>query len=308
MKKITVSIGIPAYFAQENIEPLLKSLVVQEQKNQKVIEILVFSDGSTDNTVKNARKVKDKRIKIIDSNKRGGMAKGLLHMLSIFKGNTFLLLNDDIVIRDKSLVDKMAAPLLKEEHVGLVGGNPQPFKGKTFVEKSGISAFDAYSNFRYSYKNGNSKYTCDGKLMLLTRDFIESIRFPKSVKKMGNVDIFLYLSCIENKFLYRFVKNAEVLFQYPASVSDYINWVTRNNSNTNLLKKRFGKIVDEEFYVPKILLYKSLIRELADNPIQSLFIFILGQYCNYKAKNMSKDFSAMWNPVNSTKNLKHRHE
>jgi len=308
MKKITVTIGIPAYFAQENIEPLLRSLVVQEQKNQKIVEILVFSDGSTDNTVQNAQKVKDKRIKIIEPKKRGGMAKGLLHMLSIFKGNTFLLLNDDIVIVDPKLVDKMVAPLLKNENVGLIGGNPQPFKGKTFVEKSGISAFNGYSNFRYSYKNGNTKYTCDGKLMLLTRDFVNSIKFPKSVKNMGNVDIYLYLSCIENNFAYRFAKNAKVLFQYPATTRDYVNWVTRNNSNAELLEKRFGGLVDREFYVPKGLLYKSLIQEFLKNPLHSLSIYILGLYCNQKAKRVSRNFSAMWEPVNSTKNLKKRHE
>ena len=50
-KKLTVTIGIPAYNEEANVRNLLVSLLAQKETNFKLQEIIVVSDGSTDKTV-----------------------------------------------------------------------------------------------------------------------------------------------------------------------------------------------------------------------------------------------------------------
>ena len=50
MKKLTVTIGIPAYNEEKNIGRLLKSLSNQKGDDFTLNEIVVLSDGSTDMT------------------------------------------------------------------------------------------------------------------------------------------------------------------------------------------------------------------------------------------------------------------
>lgn len=300
-RKLEVSIGIPAYFAENNIHHILGALVKQKEINQSIKEILVYSDGSTDKTVKSARKIKDKRINVIDSKKRGGMAVGFLHMLSIYKGDAFLLLNDDIKITDSSFLDKLVEPLLVIDNVGIVGGNPQPLKPNNFVERSGVSAFRAYEEMRYSVRNGNSKYTCDGKVLLLTRGFINTITFPKNLKKIGTVDSFLYFTCIANGFLYRHVRNAILWYKFPDNLHDYISWISRNNSNSYILKSKFGGLVKEEYHIPVFLRVKALLSQFINNPPGCMFIFCVGIYCKQRAKKKYGSFLPAWELVSSTK-------
>lgn len=300
---VTVSIGIPAYFAENNIYDLVHDLTMQKEKNIKIKEILVLSDGSKDDTVKNALKIKDARVEVINSKNRKGMALRFLEMISIFKGDAFLLLNDDIKLHDRNFLNKLVKPIFTTNNVGLISGNPQPVNPTTFVEKSGILTLRAYEEMRYAIRDGNNKHTCDGKVLLLTKRFAKSIKFPKDKKEMGNVDAFLYFSCIANGYLYRHVRNAIVWFKFPDNLKDYINLNIRNNSNFHILKKRFGNLVEKEYYVPWRTQLKALSRQFINNPVGSLFIFIIGKYCKFKAKKTYKSFSPTWEIVGSTKLL-----
>ena len=49
-KKLTVSVGIPAYDEEANIKSLLEAILQQRQENFILKSIIVVSDGSTDRT------------------------------------------------------------------------------------------------------------------------------------------------------------------------------------------------------------------------------------------------------------------
>lgn len=305
MKKPKISIGIPAYFAEKNIKILLEALVKQEEKHQTLLEIIVYSDGSTDDTIKEAKKVKDKRIRVIDAKKRKGMVEGFIHMLSIYKGDYFLLLNDDVYIDDKKLLEKIFLPLLNEKNIGLVSGSIKPFKPLGFVEKSGICAFNAYDRVNHNYKNGNTKYTCDGKILLLSNKLTKMLLKLGHAQNFGTLDAYLYFFCITKGLKYRHVKDAIVWFRYPQTLKEYINWTSRNNSNKRILAKTFGSsIVRKEYNFPKQILLKSKLIEAINHPIESVFIFFVGQYCNMKSRNISKNFNRTWDVITTTKDLK----
>ncbi len=303
MKKLTVSIGIPAYNAEKNIKRLLSSLITQRGAKQTIKEIIVYSDGSSDSTLNECLKIKDKkgRLRIIKASKRRGMAVGLKFMLSVFKGDVFILLNDDIIIKDNNLIDRLVKPLLLYKRVGLISGRPVPLESKNFLQKSIYSTFRAYDYMKYSIKNGNNLFTCDGKILALSREFVKSIKFPKSNKLIGNVDAFLYLSCITSNHRYFHVKNAKIHFKFPAKLKDFISWNSRNNANQILLKKTFGEKVDDIYNKPARKLFFGILREVIKNPIGTAFIFTVGLFGKYKARQVAKDFKPAWEVIQSTK-------
>lgn len=302
-QKLKVSIGIPAYFAEKNIGALLTSLVKQNERNQEIVEIIVYSDGCTDNTVRESRSVKDKRIKIIDARKRSGMIQGLFRMFKIYKGDIFVLLNDDIKITDNNFIDNLILPMIKNKNVGLVGGTPTPLPPRTFVEKATISAWNVYDTSRYKFRKGENKYTCDGKVMALSRSFTEKINTNLPSEAYGCVDVYIYFSAITNGFNYKYAKSAVVYFRAPENIKDFISLTARNNSNIYILEKRFGDIVNKEYSIPKKYLYAEKVKELIKNPVPAITVFILGQYCNYLAIKKAKNFKVNWDVVTSTKNL-----
>lgn len=48
MKKLSVSVGIPAYNEEQNIASLIFGILKQKVNNITLKEIIVISDGSTD--------------------------------------------------------------------------------------------------------------------------------------------------------------------------------------------------------------------------------------------------------------------
>ena len=58
MKKLRISIGIPAYNEGGNIARLLRS-VLGQKKRELIDEIIVISDGSSDNTVSEVKTFND---------------------------------------------------------------------------------------------------------------------------------------------------------------------------------------------------------------------------------------------------------
>src|SRR5258706_9031271 len=112
---------------------------------------------------------------------------------------------------------------------------------------------------KYSFKNGDNKYTCDGKIMALSREFINYLEKSKKDMFIGNVDITFYFACITGGFTYKNVKSAKVLYKNPDNVKDYIRWITRNEQSTPQMTEHFGKIVTHEQDKPKMIFLYSLL-------------------------------------------------
>lgn len=301
VKKPSVSVGIPTYKSGGNIVQLLKSIRSQTEQTYLLREIIIYSDGNRDETVTSCKRIKDERVRVIAARKRRGMAYGVKKLFSLYKGDIFLLLNDDIRIDDTSFLEKLIQPFLKNTSVGLVSGNPRPITPMSFVERANLSSFTVYDKFRYLINHGHNKFTCDGKCLALSRDFMNRLFLPKDEKEFGNVDIFFYLSCRSLHFDYRHVREAQCFYKLPSTVKDYIAWTTRNNATQHLLKKRFGDLITKEYRKPKATFLRLKIVEFIKNPLECLFVALTGFYCLKRAKSAKKWFSPTWEVVSSTK-------
>ena len=105
-----VSIIIPAYNVEDYITLCLNSIVNQSYKK---LEIIVINDGSTDDTLKKIKSIKDKRIVLINE-ENSGQSVARNKGLEKAKGKHIMFVDaDDFISND--LVEKMVKIAKKEK-------------------------------------------------------------------------------------------------------------------------------------------------------------------------------------------------
>lgn len=296
MRKTTVTIGIPTYQSELNIAPLLKSLLEQRQRNIKIEKILVYSDGSTDNTVKEARSIKSKKIQVINSKKNRGFAYALQYLLSRNKSEVFVELNDDIKINSDSVIEELIKPF-KNKAVGLVGGNIQALQPKTFIGRCIYTSYLVFLPLRGNIKRGETDLTCDGKIVALSRDFAKTLDLRRI--DVGNVDIYLFYENLRQNRLYKFAKKAVILYRIPETIDDFKNQELRARASRNLMKKHFQSLFLDNHKISRLDYLKSATSVFLKYPLKSLiFKMIINRYFMSTRQSFQK-----WRLALTTKKL-----
>ena len=85
MSNDLISVIMSSFNSEKTIEESIQSILNQDYKN---IEFLIVDDGSTDNTLRIMKKLrdKDKRIEIIENTRNIGLTKSLNQLLKISNG------------------------------------------------------------------------------------------------------------------------------------------------------------------------------------------------------------------------------
>ncbi len=297
MKKTTVTIGIPAYQSELNIKNLLSSLLKQEQKNVSIEKIFVYADGCTDETVSLAGSLKSKKIVVISSKKNHGFAYSLQYLINKNKSDIFILLNDDIKIESPKVINELALPIIKNNKVGLVGGNIKALYPKTFIGKCIYSSYLAFLDLRYSIKKGETDLTCDGKILAFSEDFAKTLRLTKFT--VGNVDIYLYYENLKQKRLYKFAEKSEVFFRLPETIADFKNQEARSAVSRRLVKERFGSLFIENHKISLLNYTRSALKVFFKHPVETLYFkFYINTRLNLQKRSYSK-----WKLALTTKKL-----
>lgn len=299
-RKPTVTIGVPAYQAERNIVPLLKSLTAQQTSCVKIEHIFVYSDGSTDQTVKLARSVSNPRIKVFSSRKNRGYAHVLQFLMKKSESDVFVTFNDDIIIPDRKTVSYLVKPFLEHPRVTLTGGNTIALRPRSFIGRCVYASYLAFNPIRYTVRNGHTMYTCDGKILALRRDFYKNVRFDG--KPTGTVDFFLFFENLRMGGTYRFAKKAIVHFRLPETIRDFRNLQSRSRMVNKLMLEQYGNLCRREAKIPLDLYLHSTARVFLRYPLPSLFFkLVLNNGMFYHRP--TQDFKT-WELTSSTKNLR----
>src|ERR1700722_18969896 len=114
MKKITLTIGVPAFNEELNIEVFLRSLFDQELQTIDLREVIVYSDASSDKTDTIIHKL-SKTFPLITLI-RGKSRKGKYFRVNeLFKKNTsdvLIILDADIALARKDFLETMVTTLV----------------------------------------------------------------------------------------------------------------------------------------------------------------------------------------------------
>ena len=111
----TISIIVPLYNEEDSIYSVLKRI-----PNQYAYEIIVVNDGSTDNSIKQVKKVKNKNIQIISHKNNRGYGAALLTGLRHAKGDIIITLDSDGQ-HDPNEIPKLIQPILNDKADLVIG-------------------------------------------------------------------------------------------------------------------------------------------------------------------------------------------
>lgn len=296
MKK-TVTIGAAALNEQANIKRSVTALLTQVGNNFELKEIIIASDGSTDNTVQILKSINDPRIRILDFKERNGQLKRMADIISEFDSDYLVFTDADIVFENNSVVEKLINAL-EEENIAMACGRAKPLEGRTFVERAVRETHLAYENWAAKFKNGNNVYNVHGCILSFKKEFIKQVKFPETVSV---ADVFCYYTCISMGFKFKFVPDAAVLIRVSDNIKDHLKQSKRYLSSGANVEKYFKQdLIRAELNVPKRLKYMSFLKTVIRHPISCLFIFAVNRYTYIKVKRQNT-ISSNWELSTSTK-------
>jgi len=300
MKKAsTLTIAIPAYNEEGNIRHLLLSLLKQNYKGITLEQILIISDGSTDNTVSEVKKIKSKFINLIDRKKRLGIIKTQNELLRHVTSDILILLDADVLPSGTNFIQKLVYPLIKDSSVGIVGAGTKSIKPNTLLEKILCQSHEMKNSFYTKINNGDNIYMCHGRARALSAKIYKKIIWQGECAE----DAFSYLFCIQKGYKFVYQKNAIVLFRSPSSLSDHIKQSLRFTYGKKQMEKFFSpKFVKKEYEIPTRLIFQSILKHLFENTLVSLGYILINLYVRSLRVFIRSDFET-WNPPISTKKL-----
>lgn len=300
MNKLKVSVGVPAYNEGQNVKKLLESFVMQKGKKTEIKEIILVSDGSTDNTVNISQSVQDKRIKVIDRSKNMGKATRINEIFKIFKGDVLVLCDADMILKTNHVIEELCKRFLKDQRLGLIAGNPVPLKPETFIEKAINNHILARQSLMKVFNFGNTAFCAHG-FIAYSKNFAKSLKIPSGII---NDDTFTYFKCVTEGYRHSFSRNAVAYYRSPQNVREYLVQIKRYNVGGDQLCEHFGEtIVNQEFTLPPKILLKLMFRQIVKNPVAYFYLKSLTIFDQLVCRIKPVEIRQNWELIKSSKRL-----
>ncbi len=239
----SVTIAIPCYNEEKNIEKTLNSLKKMNYPKDK-LQIIIIDDGSEDNTYNKIKdyigKNKELKITVIRNKKNLGKGKSLNKALKKAKGEYFIVLDADTEINKNAL--KSMISKIDNKKTGAVISHIKVKKSKNMIEK--------FQRFEYIYtqfmRNLMSRidvlYITPGAFSIYKTDILKRIGGFDENTLTEDFEIALRIKY--NDYIVVFDRNAITYTSIPQNIKSYIKQRLRWNigfiENT---KKYFWKFV-----------------------------------------------------------------
>ncbi len=142
-----VSIGMPVYNAEKYIAFAIQSVLNQTFTN---FELIIFDDGSTDNTIAIIKSFNDKRIKFYHHEYNAGIAICLNQVIKFSSGTYFARMDaDDIMFPDRLMTQ--VEFLNQNPSFDVIGSNAVIINEKNCI--IGLRKIKEYSTFYHAMKS-----------------------------------------------------------------------------------------------------------------------------------------------------------
>lgn len=214
-----LSVIIPAYNEEKNIEKTSKTLLQALHKIKRDFEIIVVSDGSLDGTSDQARKIKDSHLKVLSYGPNRGKGHALSYGVKHSRGDiiTFLDAGGDF---DTTHIDKFIKLMEVFDADIVIGSKRHPASQVNYPFKRRFYSYLYHVMIRLLF-NLNIKDTQTG-LKVFKREVLEKI-LPRAVVKQYAFDLELLV--IAKRLGYNRIFEAPVKMDFNIS-STGINFKT----------------------------------------------------------------------------------
>ena len=292
----TVSICIPAYNEEGGIGRLLQEILDQEHRHHRLDEVLIASDGSTDGTVAEARRIPDARIRVIHDGERRGKSIRINQLLASATGDVVILLDADVVLREPSFLDVLVRDFDAQER-GLAAPAAEPLAPTCWVDRSLAVGSAIVADVGAAWRAEESVYLqFRGCCLLLGREFARRVQLPAGVV---NDDAYIYLMARQLGYRPQALRQTAVWYLLPTTVRDHRGQAARHRLGTAELARWFPQhVVRREYAIPRRLLLRAIAQQAARRPVRLLGYLLLAGVASTGGR-LSRH--AHWPPASSTK-------
>lgn len=301
--KHSVSIGIPAYNEASNILQLVNLLLAQKQTLIKITEILIYCDGSTDQTPKLLKSLTNPLIKVRVGSTRLGQQIRQNQIIKNFSGEILVIIEADILPANNQTVENLVLPLIRDKsgQTGMVVGRPFVVKPEGFLEKILFYGYQMKYRLFADWKKGNNVYACGGHSMkALSRNFTDQLKWPKDVPE----DAYTYFRLKTLTLKLYTQKSALAYMKNVTNLKDRVNQVKKYLGGKKALCKFFPEnFINKEYDIPKYLFIKYLLQAFFKNPFW-ITLYLAELIFNRVLTRGTDQFTALYQTYDSSKNLK----
>lgn len=297
MKSFAVTIGIPAYNEEANISFLLEGILRQDRHSYEVKEILVVSDGSTDETANIAKRYEASGVTVFDDGKRKGKAA---RVNEIFRSahpesGAIILLDADILLSGSDVFERLVSAVRKGND--LASPSLVAVPARTFFGRAIVVSHELKRLTFAEWKSGQNVYSCHGAARIFSRRFFSALNFVESVGE----DAYSYFSAKSHGFRYAFLPSASVAIRVPESFADHRKQSFRYASSRSMFEKEFGvEMIRSEYAYPKIILARNFLNLfLRHSLLLSVYVFAM---IRLRLSRVPKA-SSLWEAASSSKRV-----
>lgn len=299
-KKVTVTIGIPAYNEAANISNILLSLFKQKQENFVLTEIIIASDASTDNTpeIVNTLKKRYPIIRLLKNKERKGKYFRVNQLFTSCKTHILIVLDADIAIEKSDFLSKLVRVLVTDPEAQMVVGHNIMLQPSHFMGKVIHANFTMWDAIRWSVPAYKSAANFYGTATAYRGSFVRSVSIPED---LTDPHLFIYLSADKvNGF--RYCKEAVVL-QWPLStVSDYMKFSNRSiGKRDKKLEKMFGVKIEDVYYFSRGTKVKGIMKAFLQRPFYTPLAILFGYWIAHTPHQGAVNKSPVWDITQSSK-------
>lgn len=295
-KKLRITIGIPAYNEEANIKNLLFSLVAQKQEGFTIYEIIVLSDGSSDQTVQKVKEIPGKLITVVDSKKRLGPNKRLNQLIAMMskKSDGLLLFEADTLPKTHMYIKKLILSVPEDRRFSVVYSTPEPMQPRNIFEKVMYFGQRMKEEIFSDATDDFNLYMCSSS-RLLSKQFLKTFTWREDLHE----DSYCYRQALMSGLPIIKNKAATIKYKLVSTLHDYL-----------LQSIKFQKAREKEenftnIYRPHIN-YKKALTIIVTNGIKDplLFVIYLSVVGISRVRSLfAQEYTPLWKIYRSTKTL-----
>lgn len=229
---MSLSVGIPAYNEEKNIERTVRNVLPQLSSRD---EIIVVASGCTDRTEEIVMDLmkKDYRIRLITEKRRKGKPSAVNLILKNAKGKIIILTDADVRISRNSI--KKLIRHFDDEKVGAVGGHLIPITSRSYMDFWSKMSYRIMHERRLKESRDGSLINISGNLMAIRNGVVEKIPLNSLVD-----DTTLSVMIKQKGYKISYEPDAKVEVKTPTSLTDMIRQRARIRAGYYQLKKWFN--------------------------------------------------------------------
>lgn len=297
MKKVTLSVGIPAYNEEKNIQELLHSIFKQKSDTYVLESVFVYSDGSEDFTCQKVSEYAKifPKITLLCSKIRKGKGFRLNQILKKNSSELLVLFDADVTLASKNVLQNLVSTVMSEKKCLLAFGNKQPLAAQNFIGKVINARENLWYELRKDINEGDSIFNCSGSISILRKELCDTLKFPKNI---SSDDQYLYLFAQSQGGKNIYVDTSVVYFRCPSNLRDFFIQQSRLKAEADPVLDFFA---DEDtrnmnnFRKNKL---RIILKYLLMNPILYSGALALELVVRLLPVKNSK---VLWEPASSTK-------